>query len=244
MEAGSRKGAGEEPEERGRESEGTPESTHAPQSPFTELEAEMGSGFKEGERLLARIWKLVALRGVVAIAFGFVLIIWPDIGLTALTVVIGALVVTHGVVSGVGSLAVPPGTKHRGWLAIEAIVTTALGIAILAWPDLSAKALLYLVAVVAIALGVIQLGAAFVLPLSGGQTLLVALSGVIMAAFGIIMFAEPGAGAVAMLALIAAFAIVRGTFDVALSIELRRATDELKRRARPPTVRAKPVVHG
>lgn len=32
---------------------------------------------EEGERLFARIWKLLALRGAVAIVFAFVLLVWP-----------------------------------------------------------------------------------------------------------------------------------------------------------------------
>ena len=36
------------------------------------------------------------------------------------------------------------------------------------------------------------------------------------------MFVEPGDGAIALLALVAAFALVRGTFDIALAVELRR----------------------
>ena len=64
-----------------------------------------------------------------------------------------------------------------------------------------------------------------------------------LAAFGVVMFVEPGDGAIALLALVAAFALVRGTFDVALAVELRRVVGELKERIRSPLA-AKPVAHG
>lgn len=57
------------------------------------------------------------------------------------------------------------------------------------------------------------------------------------------MFVEPGDGAIALLALVAAFALVRGTFDIALALELRHVAGELKDRFRSP-LRSKPVVHG
>jgi hypothetical protein len=79
--------------------------------------------------------------------------------------------------------------------------------------------------------------------LSGTRTVLVAVGGIVLAAFGVVMFVEPGDGAIALLALVAAFALVRGTFDIALAVELRRVAGELKERFRSP-LRAKPVPHG
>jgi uncharacterized membrane protein HdeD (DUF308 family) len=35
----------------------------------------------EGEQILARIWKVTALRGILAIAFAIVILVWPSIGL-------------------------------------------------------------------------------------------------------------------------------------------------------------------
>jgi hypothetical protein len=58
---------------------------------------------------------------------------------------------------------------------------------------------------------VIEVVAAFALPLSGTRTVLLAVGGIVLAAFGVVMFVEPGDGAIALLALVAAFAFVRGT---------------------------------
>jgi uncharacterized membrane protein HdeD (DUF308 family) len=159
--------------------------------------------------------------------------------------VIGALAVTHGFVTGLATFALPGRSSPRFRLGLEALASTAIGIAVLAWPDLSAKALLYLVAAWAIAIGVIQFTASIVLPLKVGWRLLIGLSGIVFTAFGFVMFVEPGEGAVAALALIAAFAIVTGSFDLAFALELRRATSDLKDRMRGlGPRRTKPVVHG
>jgi uncharacterized membrane protein HdeD (DUF308 family) len=72
---------------------------------------------------------------------------------------------------------------------------------------------------------------------------LAAVGGIVMASFGVVMFVEPGDGAIALLALVSAFALVRGTFDIALAVELRRVASELKDRFRAP-VRAKSIAHG
>ena len=56
---------------------------------------------EEGERTFSRIWKFLAAEGVLAIAFGTVLIIWPDIGLSALVWIVGVYALVRGVVTGV-----------------------------------------------------------------------------------------------------------------------------------------------
>ena len=210
----------------------------------TETANDPGSALREGERLVARVWRLLALRGVLAIIFAFVLLVWPDIGLTAMVAIVGAFALASGFVSGVAAYALPgAATQHRVWLALHSLVGLVVGTAVLVWPDLSATALLYAIAIWAIAAGVIEFVSAFALPLSGTRTVLLAVSGIVLAAFGVVMFVEPSDGAIALLALVAAFAFVRGTFDIALAVELRRVLGELKKRM-PSPLQPKPVAHG
>jgi uncharacterized membrane protein HdeD (DUF308 family) len=109
----------------------------------TETANDPRSALQEGERLVARVWRLLALRGAVAIAFAFALLVWPDIGLTAMVAVVGAFAIASGFVSGVAAYALPgAATQHRIWLALHSLVGLAVGTAVLVWPDLSATALL------------------------------------------------------------------------------------------------------
>ena len=210
----------------------------------TETTNDPGSALQEGERMFARVWRLLALRGVIAIIFAFVLLVWPDIGLTAMVTVVGVFAIASGFVYAAAAYALPGAARQqRLWLALNSIVGLVVGVSVLLWPDLSAKALLYAIAIWAIATGVSEFLAAFALPLSGSRTVLLAVSGIVMAAFGVVMFVEPSDGAIALLALVAAFALVRGTFDIALAVELRRVPGELKKRM-PSPFQPKPVAHG
>ena len=56
--------------------------------------------------------------------------------------------------------------------------------------------------------------------------------------FGVVMFARPGAGAIALLALIGAFALITGITQIFYALELRRIVAELERRVHPT---ARPV---
>lgn len=198
---------------------------------------------QEGERQLARIWKATALRGVLAIAFAVVILIWPDIGLTALIALFGAFALVSGVASIVGAFTVPLERSRRAWLAFDGLLGVVVGIVVFVWPDLSALGLLYAIAAWALASGIFELALAFIVPFSGGRSLLLVLGGLLSVAFGVIMFWHPGAGAVALLALVAAFALVTGVMQIAFALELRRVAGELEQRLRPHAP-AKPVTHG
>jgi uncharacterized membrane protein HdeD (DUF308 family) len=197
----------------------------------------------EGERMLARAWKLIAANGVAAILFGFVLVLWPDIGLTTIVAVVAVYALVRGVLSGLAAFTAPLLGADRAWLLLEAAIGTGIGIALLVWNDISAKALLYVVAAWAIAIGVLMLAAAIQLPLSGGRRAVLVLNGLVAGAIGAVMFIEPDVGAVAIVALIAALFIVIGVMHVGFALELRNiAADVRDRFPRPNT--AKPVAHG
>ncbi len=193
--------------------------------------------------MLARVWKFIAANGVAAILFGFVLVLWPDIGLTTIVAGVALYALVRGALSGIAAFSAPLPRAEKAWLALEAIAGTAVGIALLVWNDISAKALLYVVAAWAIAIGVLMLAAAIQLPLSGGRRLLLALNGLVAGAFGAVMFIEPDAGAVAIVALIAAFTIVIGVMQVGFALELRNVAAEVRQRTPRPST-TKPVAHG
>ena len=193
------------------------------------LEAQLN----EGEQILARIWKVTALRGILAIAFAVVILVWPSIGLTALIALFGAFALVSGVTTIVGAFSVGMRGGDRAWFVVDGLLGVVVGVVVFVWPALSALGLLYAVAAWAIATGILEMSFAFVVPVSGGRRLLLLVGGLLSVAFGVIMFGHPGAGAVALLALIGAFAFVTGVMQIALAIELRSVAAEVKRHVRP-----------
>jgi uncharacterized membrane protein HdeD (DUF308 family) len=203
----------------------------------------IGEAVSESERMLARVWKVMAANGVAGVAFGIVLLVWPDIGLTTIVAVVAVYALVRGVLSGVSAFLAPLPRSERGWLVLEAIVGTAIGIALLVWNDVSAKALLYVVAAWAIAMGILMLVAAIEAPLDGPTKLLLALNGIVSGAFGAVMFIEPETGALAIVALIAAYIIVFGIMQIGFAVELRKLAADVRVRLPRPTT-TKPVTHG
>jgi uncharacterized membrane protein HdeD (DUF308 family) len=191
------------------------------------------------DKEISRVRWTLGINGVLSLAFAVVIIVWPGISLEALTIVFGVYAAIAGVVA---LSAVLRGfvTQGRGWLALWGLASIAVGVVCFVWTDMSALALLYVIGAYAIAIGIITIGGAFWLPLRSDDRALLALSGIVGILFGIVMFAEPGDGALVLLALIAAFALVRGAAELIVAIGGKRLMErELRRAVQRPN--AQPV---
>lgn len=170
---------------------------------------------------LVRNWWVVALRGVVAILFGVLTILNPAISLAALVLLFGAYALVDGVFSVIAGI-----TRRRSeprWVAllVSGILGVLIGVATLLMPDVTALALLYVIAAWAVVRGIFEIAAAIQLrKVIAGEFWLI-LAGLLSVAFGVLMFVFPGAGALAVLLWIGVFAIVFGVVLVALAFRLR-----------------------
>lgn len=179
-------------------------------------------GFEEeGERLLARTWKVIAAQGVLWMICGVALVAWPEPSLRTLVTLMSVLALADGLLSGFAAFGVQLLRGVRRWLVLEAVVAITLGVALLVLPGLSSTSLLYVIAAWAMTKGVLKVHAARRLPLSGGRELLLFWSGIVSLIFGLVMFIEPAGGALALLGLIAVFAIVTGLMQIVFALELR-----------------------
>jgi uncharacterized membrane protein HdeD (DUF308 family) len=185
---------------------------------------------QQAEADIKRMRWALGINGVLSIALGVVILIWPGISLYALTILFGAFTLATGIV-GIGAAISGPMKEGRGWLVVSSLLSIAVGIVVLAWPSISALALLYVIGAYAIALGIITVGGAFWLPLTGGDAALMVLWGFLAIIFGIVMFARPGDGALVLLALIAAFALVRGVSELVVAIGGKRLMGHETKRA-------------
>jgi uncharacterized membrane protein HdeD (DUF308 family) len=181
----------------------------------------MSSLFEQAQQMAATELKKVrwalGISGVLSIALGAVIIIWPGISLYALVIVFGAFTFARGVVGLVTAFSTAM-KDGRGWLIASSLASIIVGLVVFFWTNMSALALLYVIGAYAISLGIITMGGAFWLPISGGDSVLLSLAGFLSILFGIVMFAHPGAGALAVLALIAAYALVIGVTELVTAI--------------------------
>jgi uncharacterized membrane protein HdeD (DUF308 family) len=190
-----------------------------------------------GSRITKARWAL-GLNGALSVVFGALIIIWPNISLYSLVIVFGAFSLARGVI-GLGAAIAGPATQGRGWLALSSLASIAVGVIVFLRTDMSALALLYVIGAYAIVLGIIALGGIFRLPLDSSDKVLLGLTGVVSILFGVVMFAEPGDGALVLLALIAAYALIIGIAELTVAIGGERLLRYQLKRAFPQQAKPK-----
>ena len=169
---------------------------------------------------MSRDWWIIALQGVAAVVFGILALVWPGITLLALVFLFGAYAIVDGV------LALITGFRRAGggpdwWRVVQGVAGIAAGVIAFALPDITAYALLLVIAAWAIVSGAAELVAAYQLrEVIRGEWLL-ALDGVVAIIFGIVLIAFPSAGALAVVWLIGAYAIVSGVILLMLAFQRR-----------------------
>jgi uncharacterized membrane protein HdeD (DUF308 family) len=171
---------------------------------------------------LGRNWGWVMLRGAAALLFGLLAFAWPGLTLGILVIVWGAYALADGVLALIAACRV----RHRGrpfWsLLIVGLLGLAAGVVTFLWPGMTALVLLLCIAVWAIIMGIFQISAAIRLRQMIENEWLLGLSGVLSVLFGILMFLQPGAGALAVIWLVAAYAVVFGVLLLGLGFRLKR----------------------
>jgi uncharacterized membrane protein HdeD (DUF308 family) len=174
---------------------------------------------------------LVALRGVIGILFGIGAFVWPGATLAALVIVFGAYVFVDGI------FAVAAGIGMRRqlnlwWLVLlEGVAGIILGLLTFRSPDITALILLSFIAAWSIITGIFEIATALRLrKLIANQWLLI-LSGVVSIIFGILLIAQPSAGAISIVWLLGGHALIFGMLTLMLALRLRGMREKLGRRA-------------
>jgi uncharacterized membrane protein HdeD (DUF308 family) len=181
-----------------------------------------------GTQITKARWAL-GINGALAVAVGVMIMIWPNISLYSLVIVFGAFSFARGII-GLGAAMSGP-RQGRGWLVLSSLAGIAVGVLVFLYTNMSALALLYVIGGYAIALGILAVWGAFAAPLDREDSILLGLTGIVSILFGIVMFAKPGAGALVLLALIAAYMLVIGFAELIVAIGGKRLLNAQLKRA-------------
>jgi uncharacterized membrane protein HdeD (DUF308 family) len=177
--------------------------------------------------VLTQKWWAVALRGIIAIVFGIVALVFPGATLISLTLVFGA----YAFVSGVFTIVAAFGGRGRevSWYVLEGILGIAVGLAVFFFPGIAAQTLVLLIGLWAILTGIFEVSASFELPISWNW--LLSIAGVLSIGFGVVVIAYPASGALAVAWLIGIYALLFGGSLLAFGIWLRRMRGKLTTQA-------------
>jgi uncharacterized membrane protein HdeD (DUF308 family) len=170
---------------------------------------------------LIRNWWSLVLRGILGIVLGLITFAWPEITLAGIVMLFGAYALIDGIFNIAGAVRAVQAHERWGALVFEGIVGIGAAIVTIAWPAITALALVYVIGAWALVTGVFEIAAAVRLrKYVTGEWLLV-LSGIASMVFGFMMMLVPIAGALVIALWFGAYALVTGVILIALGIRLR-----------------------
>jgi len=171
--------------------------------------------------ILSRNWWLMLLRGIAAIAFGVLIFAKPQISLQVLVYLFGVYVLVEGILGIAVAVQARGELDSWGVLFLWGLFGVAVGVLTFVKPEITALALLFYIALWAIATGVLEIAAAIRLRELIKNEWLLILAGLVSVAFGVLLIARPEAGVLAVLALIGVYAIVFGVLLVTFAFKIR-----------------------
>jgi uncharacterized membrane protein HdeD (DUF308 family) len=170
---------------------------------------------------LSKNWWTIALRGAISILFGIAALVFPGVTLVAFVYLFAAFALGSGILLIVAALR---DRLHdiNGWLLLlEGILGIIVGIGAFIYPGLTALALVYFISAWAIVTGIIEIIAAVQLRKEIANEWMLAIAGIASVIFGVLLALNPGSGALALIWIIAAYAIFFGIVLLILGFRLR-----------------------
>lgn len=169
----------------------------------------------------AVVWAL-AIRGIFAVIFGLVALVWPGITLLALVLLFGAYAFVGGILAVVGAAVWQEDRGVRWLMVLEGVLGIVLGVLTFLWPGTAALILLYLIAVWAIFAGILQIAAAVGLRrvIVGEWAFMV--GGIASVIFGVLLAVWPREGLLALVWIFGIYALVFGIMQLVVAYRVRK----------------------
>ena len=166
---------------------------------------------------------LLLIRGIVGVVIGIVAFLLPGVTIAALVVIFGVYAFIDGVTNLMWGIT-RRAAQRRAWVhALQGVVGIAVGVLTIIWPGVTALALIMFIGAWAIVTGAIEVAAAIKLRKEISGEWLLALSGLLSIAFGLLVLTFPFAGAVGISWVLGSYAMIGGAVLIALGVRLRSA---------------------
>ncbi len=169
-------------------------------------------------------WWMVFLRGLIALFLGVFLLIEPVKTVEAFVWLYGAFMVADGIIAIAYGMGIFGRPNHRGAPIARGLLAIVAGVIVMVWPNLTAVAVFYLVAIWAIIAGIVEIIEAFSLRDDKYSRWYFDLaSGLVYLLLGILMIGAPTTSVIALLWMIALMLVISGSLMLVVAF-LARST--------------------
>jgi uncharacterized membrane protein HdeD (DUF308 family) len=167
------------------------------------------------------------LLGILAVIVGIVAIAWPGVTILALVILFAVYAFMAGGLQSARAFTSGSAGPVFGHLLLG-LIDLAAGVVALVWPAPTAFVLVILVAAWALAGGFAEFFAGFQTGESAGTRAMFILSGLVSVAFGVLLFARPGVGAVTLALLFGLYSMIYGFSQITAGVQLRHLGGSVK----------------
>jgi uncharacterized membrane protein HdeD (DUF308 family) len=179
------------------------------------------SRYQQRLNTFAANWRALALRGLIALLFGLVVLFWPSLVLTVLALLFGIYAAVDGAITLVPAFRSRDRGARRSLPLTEGVVGIVAGVVALLWPGLTASGLVYVIAGWALVTGILKIFTAILLRTEIQNGWLLAGSGALSALFGILLVALARSDVPFLAPFIGGFAVVVGLALIVFAFRLR-----------------------
>ena len=160
-------------------------------------------------------------RGILALAVGIMALAWPGVTVLALVILFAVYAFIAAGLQAARAFSSRTAGPVIGHLLLG-LVDLAAGVIALAWPGPTALVLVLIVGTWAIIAGLVEIAAALGAGEPAGTRAMLILGGLATIAFGVVLCARPGIGAITLALLFGLFNLIAGSWTVVQGIQLRR----------------------
>jgi uncharacterized membrane protein HdeD (DUF308 family) len=172
------------------------------------------------------------LLGILAVILGIIAIVWPGVTVFALVILFAVYAFIGAGLEAMRAFSSRTAGPVLGYLLL-ALISLAAGVVAIVWPAPTALVLVLVIGIWAVAGGIVEVVNGFRGGESAGTRTMYILTGLVSVAFGVLLFARPGIGAITLALLFGLFSLIYGISRITLGVQLRELHKH--RSAQPPS---------
>jgi uncharacterized membrane protein HdeD (DUF308 family) len=169
------------------------------------------------------------MRGILAVVVAVIAIAWPGVTILALIILFAVYAFVAAGLQAARAFSSRAAGPVLGHLLLG-VVDVVAAVTALAWPAPTAYVLVIVVAAWALAGGFAEIFAGFGIGETAGMRATLVLGGLVSIAFGVLLFARPGVGAVTLALLFGLYTLIYGFSQITTGIQVRHLGGDAKSR--------------
>jgi uncharacterized membrane protein HdeD (DUF308 family) len=161
------------------------------------------------------------LLGILAVIVGIIAVAWPGVTILALVILFAIYAFIDAGLQAARAFSSRTAGPVFGHLLLG-LIDLAAGVVALAWPAPTAYVLVIVVAAWALGGGFAEIFAGFQSGETAGTRAMFILAGLVSLAFGVLLFARPGVGAVTLALLFGLYSLIYGFSQITAGVQVRQ----------------------